>query len=108
MIAGSSREAAIAVQLDEVVHEQPDVIHHVRPRRVARELDLLLRAELGEDFLLELARLLLELADLGGEVDGLGRQAAELADLLLEVDDRTLELEDHAVGERRRFGRHRH
>ena len=69
--------------------------------RVARELDLLLRREVGEDLLLELARLLLEPADLGGEVDRLGRQAAELADLPLEVDDRPLELEDHAVRERR-------
>src|SRR5690606_12137662 len=90
-------EAAIAVQLREVLGEEPHVVEHVRAPRVPRELHLLLRRELREDLLLELARLLVELADLGREVDGRGRQPAELGDLLLELDDRPLELEDQAV-----------
>ena len=98
-------EAAIAVELDEVVHQQADVIHHVRPRRMPRELDFLLRRQIGEDFFLELLRLLLEPPDLRGEVDGLGRQVPQVGNLLFEIDDRPLELEDHAVGYRRRFGR---
>jgi len=70
MIAGSSRKLRSAVQLEEVVHQEIDVVEHVRARRVPRELHLLLRRQLGEHFLLKLARLLLELADLAGEVDG--------------------------------------
>jgi hypothetical protein len=105
---GVVAEAAVAVQLDEVVHEQPDVIHHVRPPGVAGELDLLLRRELREDLLLELLGLLLELADLRREVDRGRREVTELADLLLEIDDRPLELQDHAIRELRwnGFGRH--
>src|SRR5262249_36446620 len=91
------REGAIPGELDEVLEQELDVVEGVGTRRVARQLHLLPRRQLGEDLLLELARLPLEPLDLVGEVDRPARQLAQLVDLPLQLDDGPLELEHLSV-----------
>src|SRR5262249_2287630 len=78
----------------ELLEQDVDVVQGVRPRRVARQLDLLPRRKLGEDLLLQLARLVLQALDLVAEIDRPLRQLLQLVDLLFQVDDRPLELQD--------------
>src|SRR5262249_37616151 len=95
-------EGAVAGELDELVEEELHVVEGERARRVPAELDLLPGSELGEHFLLELARLLLEPLNLLAEIDAAARELAQLLDLALELDDRSLEVEDLAVAAARR------
>src|SRR5262249_51348250 len=95
-------EGAVAGELDELVEEELDVVERERSRRMAAELHLLPRRELGEDLFLELASLLLQALDLLAKIDAAARELAQLVDLLLELDDRPLELEDLPIGARAR------
>jgi hypothetical protein len=87
-------EAPIAVQLLPVLEEKLDVVERVGAVRVARELDLLPRAEIGEELASEAARLLLEATQLGLEVVVRLGELAELLDPRDQLDDRLLEGED--------------
>src|SRR6185503_14354535 len=86
-------QGAVAVELDEILEHEGEVVHEVRAGGVAGEEDALPGAELGEDFALLLVGAEAEFADFFGEVDaGLAGEALELFDALFELQDRLFEV----------------
>ena len=88
------REGAVPGQRKEILRKPGDIILEVRPLRMARNLRLLPRGQLGISVAEKLGRLGFELADLGIEVEfaGLGR-VAKLRNAGFQLRDRLLEFE---------------
>src|SRR5690606_23958006 len=88
----------VAVQLLEIGEAALDVVHRVRPLRMARELNHLPRRQIREDTARQRLALLAKPLDLLVDVD-LGVVADELqrVDLRLELGDRLLEIQEFQV-----------
>jgi hypothetical protein len=91
-------EAAVAMQLDEVLEQALDVVERVGACGVARQLHLLPRRQVGEDLLLQLPRARFEEGDLGPQLRGAAADAHQLLDLALQRHHRTLEIERRRIG----------
>ena len=86
---------AIAVQLVEVVEDEPGVVERVGPLRMPRELRDLPGREIREDALRELLALGLQPRDLFLDVDrGARRNVFQFFDLGFKFGDRLLEIEE--------------
>ena len=85
------RERAVSVQLLPLLEQVVDVLERVGPVRMARELDLLPRRQIGEELTGEATSLLFQAAELGLELAIALREAAQLLDARYELDDRLFE-----------------
>ena len=92
------RIRAVAVQFVEVGEDFVDVVHRVRPLRVARDLRHLPRRELGVDILGQLLALLGQAVDLLRDVDGrVVLYETQLFNFGVEFGDRLLKIEESCL-----------
>src|SRR5262249_35428004 len=93
-------EGAVAVQLHELLGQEPDQVQRVGPPGVSRQLHPLPRGEAAEDLLLQPAPARLQLGDLVGRAGD--RALPEAGDARLQLDQRLLEVERVGHGYSRR------
>ncbi len=87
-------EGAVAGEFLELVADHAQVIHRVRPRRMAGELRDLPRGQVAEDLCGALAQLVLQRVDFGIDVDRRAMAGmAQFLDLGFQVGDGLLEIE---------------
>ena len=97
-MASSSRTHAVAVQLEEIIKNEFDVIQRRGPLRMAGQLHPLPRRQVRENFLPQAVRLLLQRGDLRGQINApLVDEGLQLFDAIFQLNEGPLPLE-HAVG----------